>query len=208
MFFRLGPDHEHIGDRRVGDPHLVAGELVAVRRLRRASAHSAGVGASVGLGQAEAADEVARGEAREIFAPLLFRAVGVDRVHDERALDRHGRAVAAVDPLDRAGDEAVADIAEPRAAIFGRDGRAQQAKRAHFAHDLTVEILVEIGFGDARLELFLGVGFGGVADHPLFVGQLMVEVERIGPIERQDGRLAHLLLRGNEVAWAPFSRAD
>ena len=116
-------------------------------------------------------------------------------MHHERALDRHRRAVAAVDPLDRAGDQAVADIAEAGAAIFVRDGRAEQAEAAHFAQDLAVEILVEIGFGDARLELVLGIGFGGVADHPLFVGQLVIEVERIGPVERQDGRLAHLFLR-------------
>ena len=28
----LGPDHEHIGDRRVGDPHLRAREAIAARR--------------------------------------------------------------------------------------------------------------------------------------------------------------------------------
>ena len=119
----------------------------------------------------------------------------MDRVHHERALHRHRRAIAAVDPLDGAGDQAVADIAEAGAAIFVRDGRAEQAEPAHLAQDLAVEILVEIGFGDARLELVLGIGFGGVADHPLFVGQLVVEVERIGPVERQDGRLAHVILR-------------
>ena len=68
-----------------------------------------------------------------------------------------------------------------------------QAERAHLAQDFAVEILVEIGFRDARLELFLGIGLRRVADHPLFVGQLVLKVERIGPVERQDLGLAHLI---------------
>ena len=76
-----------------------------------------------------------------------------------------------------------------------RDGRAEQAELAHLAHDLAVEILVEIGLGDARLQLLLRIGFRRVADHALLVGELVVEVERIGPVERQDGRLAHVSLR-------------
>ena len=52
-------------------------------------------------------------------------------------------------------------------------------------------MLFHIGVGDARLEFGLGVALGGVADHPLFVAELVLEVERIRPVERKDGRLAH-----------------
>ena len=172
--------------------HILEPErTIAALDLLRAGAHSAGVGAGVGLGQAEAADQLALGEAGEIFLALLLAAVGVDRVHHEARLDRHRRAIAAVDPLDRAGDQAVADIAEAGAAIFGRDGRAEQAELAHFDHDLAVETLVEVGVGDARLELLLRIALGGVADQPLFVAKLMLEIERIRPVERQDCGLAH-----------------
>ena len=54
-----------------------------------------------------------------------------------------------------------------------------------------VEMLVHVRVGNARLELGLGVALGGVADHPLFVAKLVLEVERIRPVERKDGRLAH-----------------
>ena len=164
---------------------------VAVGGLLGAGAHAAGIGAGVGLGQAEAADPFAGRELGQIFLPLLLGAVGIDRIHDEARLDRHRRAVAAVDPLDRARDQAVADIAEAGAAIFVRDGRAEQPELAHLAHDLAVEALVEIGRGDARLQLLLRIAFGRVADEPLLVGQLMIEIERIRPVERQDCRLAH-----------------
>src|SRR5690606_6710602 len=44
----LGPDDEHVGDRRIGDPHLVASEPVAAVDLVRARLHRAGVGTMVG----------------------------------------------------------------------------------------------------------------------------------------------------------------
>ena len=73
-----------------------------------------------------------------------------------------------------------------------RDGRPEHPERAHLGQDLTVEALVEIGRGNPRLQLLLRVALGGVADQPLLVGQLMIEIERVLPIERQDGRLAHV----------------
>ena len=191
MRVRLRPDDEHVGDRRIGDPHLGAGEHVAALHLLRPRAHAARVRTGVWLGQAEAADPFARGEPGQVLLALLLRAVGVDRVHHEARLDRHGRAVAAVDALDRAGDQAVADVAEAGAAIFRRDGRAEQAELAHLGEDLAVEPLIEIGRGDARLQLLLRIALGRVADEALLVGQLMIEVERIRPVERQDCRLGH-----------------
>src|SRR5690606_10648520 len=55
----FGPHHEDIGDGRVGDPHLVAGEAVAVGRLHGTAFHAARVGAVVGFCEAEAADPFA-----------------------------------------------------------------------------------------------------------------------------------------------------
>ena len=112
---------------------IAAGDFLGARR------HRAGIGAVVGLGQAEAADDLAARELGQIFAPLRLAAVGVDRVHDQRGLHRHRRAVAGIDALDLARDQAVGDIAEAGAAVFLRDGRAEQAERAHLAHDRAVE---------------------------------------------------------------------
>ena len=188
----LRPDDEHVGDRRIGDPHLGAAEDVAALHLLGARAHAAGVGAGIGLGQAEAADPFAGRQLGQILLPLLLGAVSEDRVHHEARLDRHRRAIAAVDPLDRARDEAVADVAEAGAAIFVRDRCAEQSELAHLAHDLAVEPLFEIGRRDPRLQLLLRIAFRGVADEALLVGQLMIEIERILPVERQDGWLGPL----------------
>ena len=61
-------------------------------------------------------------------------------MHHQRRLHRHHRAVAGIDALDLAGDQAIGDIAEAGAAIFLRDGRAEQPERAHFAHNRRVEV--------------------------------------------------------------------
>src|SRR5262249_60603563 len=58
----LRPYHRDVGDRRVGDPHLGAGELEPARRLIGARHHRAGIRAVVRLGEAEAADNLAGGE--------------------------------------------------------------------------------------------------------------------------------------------------
>src|SRR3546814_9195444 len=70
-----------------------------------------------------------------------------------------------IDPLDLAGDEAVADVADPGPAIGLRDGGAEQAERPHLGHDGAVEDLVAVGLEDARHQLVLAVGPRGVADH-------------------------------------------
>src|SRR5690606_11023770 len=63
----LGPDHEHVGDRAVGDPHLGAGQAVAAFDLAGAGDHRARVGAVVRLGQAEAADVFAAGQLGQVL---------------------------------------------------------------------------------------------------------------------------------------------
>src|SRR5690606_12788367 len=58
----LGPDHEHVGYRAVGNPHLVARELVPAVHLVGAGGHGTRVGAVVGFRQAEAANGLASGK--------------------------------------------------------------------------------------------------------------------------------------------------
>ncbi len=137
----------------------------------------------VRLGQAEAADPFAGRQLRQIL--LLGRLVAelIDRHHDERGLHAHHRAIAGIDTLDFARDQAVGDVVQAGAAVLFRDGRAEQAQFAHLAEDRGVHGLVAEGIEDARLQLVLAVGGGRVAHHALFVGQLLVEQQRVIPVE-------------------------
>ena len=108
----------------------------------------------------------------------------MDRVHHEAGLHAHHRAVARVDPLHLARDQAVSDIGCADAAIFLGYGWPEQAERPHFAEDFRIGMFVGESLDDARRELFLGIGTRSIAHHPLILGQLFVEEKGIRPIER------------------------
>jgi len=55
--------------------------------------------------------------------------------------------------------------------------------------DVAVDLLLQIGLGDARQQLVLRIGARGVADHALVFGELLVEQEWIVPLEIYRGRL-------------------
>ena len=183
MRIALRPDDEDVGDRRIGNPRLRARQDIAAIDLLRAGRHPAGVGARIGFGQPETADPFAAGQFGQIFALLLFRSIGVDRIHHEARLDAHHRPVAAVDPLDLPRDEAVADIAGTDPAIFLRNRRAEQPELTHLAEDRGIGVLVLKGVDDPRRQLVLRIGRGGVADHAFVFGQLIVEQKRVCPVE-------------------------
>ena len=140
----------------------------------------------VRLGEAEAADDLAAGEPGQEALLLLLGAVGVDGVHDEARLHAHHRAVTAVHALQLAGDEPVADVIHPGAAVAVQ-GRAEHPQLSHLVDDAAVELLVAVRFQDARHELVLRIGARHVADVPLVLGELVVEVQGVFPSESAVG---------------------
>jgi hypothetical protein len=153
-----------------------------------AGAHAARIRTGIGLGQAEAADPFTGREPGQEFLALRLGAIGVDRVHHQRGLHRHHRAVAGVDALDLARDEAIADVVDARAAI-AVDGRAEEAHLAHLAEDRGVGLLVVEGVLDPRHQLLLAILPGGIADHPFVLAELLLHQEGILPDEGGLGRL-------------------
>ena len=183
MGVRLGPDHEHIGNRRVRYPHFRAVQHIAARHPARRGFHAAGVGPGIGFGQPETADQTARRQFRQIFRSHSIRAIGIDRIHHQRRLHRHHRAVAAVHPLHLAGDQAVGHIARPQPAVLFGDRYPQQTHFAHFGKDRRVGHLIAIGLCHPGCQLFGGIGGGGTLQHPLLFRQLRGKAERVGPVE-------------------------
>jgi hypothetical protein len=150
----------------------------------------------VGLGESEAADPFSGGELRQIFLLLCVAAEFVNRIHDQTRLHRHRGAVAAVDAFDLARDEPVADIVDASAAVT-LERRAEEAHLAHFVHDLAMEFFVPVGLQHAGHQFFLAVGAGRIAHHALVAGQLIVEEQRVFPLECRFGggdRCGHALL--------------
>jgi hypothetical protein len=183
----LGPDHEHVRNGGVGDPHLGARNAVTAGHLFGAGDHAAGVGAVVGLGQAKAAHPGAGGQLGQVLLFLRFGAEFVDRHHHQRALHAHHAAVARVHALHLARHQAVAHVVQAGAAVLLGNGGAQQAEFAHFVEDGAVGGFVAKGQLHPGQQLFLAVGVGGVAHLALVVGQLAVELEGVGPGEAGRG---------------------
>ncbi|MCY1436521.1 hypothetical protein D9M71_526500 [compost metagenome] len=137
----------------------------------------------VRLGQAEAADVFAAGQLGQVLLLGGFVAELVDRHHHQGRLHAHHRAVAGVHPLDLTGDQAVAHVVQAAAAVGFRDGGAEQAGLAHLAEDRRVGLFMAEGFEDARGQLVGGELLGAVTHHALFFGELLVQQQRVDPVE-------------------------
>ena len=123
----LGPDDEHVGDRRIGDPHL-ARRSGCSRRCTFFARVTIEPGSEPWFGSVRPKQPIHSPVASfgRYFCFARFGAELVDRHHHQRGLHAHHRAVAGVDALDFARDQAVADVVEARAAVLlaGWSGRA------------------------------------------------------------------------------------
>ena len=178
----LRPDHEDVGDRGVADPGLRSRQQVAAVDRACPGGHRAGVGAGVGLGESEAAYDLAGRELRQVLRALRFAAVGVNGVHDEARLHADGRAVAGVHPLDLAGDEPVAHVSDAGAAV-PVDGGAEEPELPHLAHDRGVEMLGAVRIEDAGHQGALRVVACRLPDHAFLLGERALEQQRVAPVE-------------------------
>ena len=104
-------------------------------------------------------------------------------MHHQRRLHRQRRAVAGIDALHLARDQAVGDVAEARAAVLLRDGRAEQAERAHLGSSSLSTFSSRQASRTRGISLSCAKRARAVAHHALFLGQVAVEVERVLPVE-------------------------
>ena len=116
-------------------------------------------------------------------------------MHDERRLHADRGAVGGIDALEFPGDQAVGHGRHAGAAVT-LDGGTQQADLAHFPQDRRVEVLVAVRLDNAGLELALGIVPGGIPDHAFVGRQLLVQRERVLPVE---AGVAHQLSRSMRV---------
>src|SRR5258705_4641469 len=178
----LGPHHRHVGHRAVGDPELGAVEHVFLPLRHRARLHPAGVGAVVGLGEAEAADRLPGLQRREPAVLLRVGPVGIDGVHHESALPGREGAETRIAPLQLLHDEAVGHVVEAQAAV-ALEGGPEHAHLAQLGGDLHGEGGVPVVLGDDGQEAQLHPVAHAVADHPLLVAEVLLDPEVVDASE-------------------------
>jgi len=106
----------------------------------------------------------------------------VNRVHDERALNRGERAEARVASLELLHHEAVRDVVHPGAAVAGEVG-AEQAELRDLGHEFHRKGAIEPDvLLDPRHELLGDELAHGVARHPFFVGERLVEPQEVDAV--------------------------
>ncbi|KIU01251.1 hypothetical protein QU38_02380, partial [Staphylococcus aureus] len=131
-----GHHGEQLGLVGMGDEALGAAEAIDVAVADRPGLHCAAVRSDVRLGEGEAGDDLAAGDARQPLGLLLGRAchhqplrADADIGAEAGAEGRRGAA-----ELDR--DLAFLEHRQPQAAIVLGDRQAEQAERLHLADHL------------------------------------------------------------------------
>ena len=125
----------------MGDPGLVAADLVDVALLDRPRLERGEIGAGVRLGEHGGRQHLAGGDLRQPLLLLFVGAAAEDQLGgDLRA--RAERADADIAARQLLGDHAHGLLAEPHAAVFLRDRQAEHAEIGHVRHDLDRDVAV------------------------------------------------------------------
>ena len=195
----------------MGDPGLVAGDLVGVAVFYRAGLERAEVRAGVRLCEDSGWQDVARRDRREVFFLLRVRAANEDQLcRDLRSCAE--RAGADIAPAELFGDDAHACLAEAEAAKVLRDGEAEDAELCHLLDNRHRDIgVLKVPFMGVRHDPFGRKTAELVADH----GESFVEAglfhrgarQRIGQVFRGGGHGFGRLALGQEALDGRFEQA-
>src|SRR5215211_5719858 len=172
----LGEQEHQAGQQAVGDPHLLAVDLVVLAALDGGGLDRLHVGAQLGLGEAEGGPDLARGHARQQALLLLVGAelhqqVGADEVRVDDARDRDPAARELLD------DHRVGRQVEPHPAVLLGDRDPEQAELLHLVDDRAGELVGRVVVLGLRDDLLVDELPDHLDDGLLLVGLL---VERLG----------------------------
>ena len=150
----------------MGDPRLVAGYcVIAVLTLDRAGAQGAEIGAGVWFCEHGGRQRFGGGNARQPFGLLFFGAARDDQFRRDLGAGRK-RADPDVAARQLFGDNAHGRFGQAKAAVFFRDGQAENAHLGQLIDDLHRDQLVfEVPFMRKRLDLFGGIAAKLIANH-------------------------------------------
>ena len=181
LLLEIGPaEHEEVvGDVGERDPHLLAGEDVAIALLDGRRLHAAHVAAGGGLGQAVGRDLLPLRLRHEVLLLLRLGAPRQQRQAVEAGVHRHDHAQRRVDVLELLADDAEADVVHAGAAVLGRHRRAEQPEVGHLREDAAVEAVLAIEVVDLRLHLARAPLAHRLLEQPLFFGEIEIKHEAV-----------------------------
>jgi hypothetical protein len=125
----------------MGDPGLVAVDLVDVALAHRARLQRGEIGAGIRLGEHRRRQHFAGGDLRQPFALLLLGAAAENQLGRDLGAGAE-RADADIAARQLLGDDAHRFLAEPHAAVILGDGEAEHAELGHLRDDIERDVLV------------------------------------------------------------------
>src|SRR5437667_7853385 len=176
--FSARPYYGKVGQGSVGDPGLFAVEDPAIAVFAGGGAHAGGVRAEVRLGQSEAAQDFAGLQLGEPALFLLFRSVGVDRVHDQGALHGSEAAQAGIAALQLLHEESILDVGHAGAAV-AFEICAEETEPAHFGDQLAGKAGFAEAVPDEGKNFVLDELAGSLADQQLLLVEEGIDEEVI-----------------------------
>ncbi len=171
----LGVDHQHVGVRPVGNPHLAAVEHEPITSPVSTQLHAHHVAARARLAHRQRAHMLAADQLGQVLRLLRGAAVAADLVDAEvgmRAVAQAHRGAGAGDFFQR---HHMRQIAHARAAIGLGHGDAQQAQVAELAPQIHRKLIGAVDFGGARGNFLLGKVAHGLAQSSDVFAELEVQ---------------------------------
>ena len=170
----LREDERVVGDRRVRDPVLLAVQDVDVALAARGRAHRRDVRAGARLGQPEAGELLALRLRRRASAASAPRCRTQQRERVQPDVDRDQRPERRLAALDLLAGERLGDEVEPGAAVLLGDHDAEDPELGHALDQLEVELVVDVVLDRDREDPLVDEGADGLLDQALLVGELEV----------------------------------
>src|SRR5260221_4701386 len=161
----LGVDHEDVGIRAVGDPHLAAVQDELAFAIFGAGFHRDDIRAGTGLGHRERADPFAGDELRQVFALLGFGSVPADLVDAQIGVRAVGQAHRSRGPADFLHRDDMCRITHHGAAVRLFHGDAEKSERAQLPPQIGGELVRAVDLGGARGDLSSSEAAHGGTQH-------------------------------------------
>ncbi len=145
-----GIDHIDMGIGPVGDPHLAAIEHIHITLAAGAEFHAHHIGAGIVLAHGQRANGLATDQAGQVALLLRVVAVAVNLIDTQVGVGTVTQADTGRGTADFLSGDDMGQIPQAGATVLLRDRDTQQAQVAHFAPQVSREVIVAVNVGSAR----------------------------------------------------------
>ena len=170
------PHYRNIGNSAISYPGFLAVDDPVRTIFHGAREHTRGVGAEIGLGQTKAADGLAFLHIGQPAVLLSIRAIGVNRIHHQRALHGNETAQAGIAALNLLHDQAVLHAVHAGAAVAIEIG-PEEAQFSNLRNQFRRQTPFAKPIAGKGNHAFVHEPPGGLPDHEFLLCEQGIDIE-------------------------------